>query len=127
MEYLAIKHLHMTCVAVSYALFFVRGIWMLRASPLLQQRWVKIAPHVVDTLLLVSAITLAYLLGISPLAEPWLAAKIAALLLYIVLGSVALKRGKTLRIRLTAWLAAQGVFFYIVAVAITHDARPWLS
>jgi uncharacterized membrane protein SirB2 len=125
MEYLAIKHLHMTCVAVSYALFFVRGIWMLRASPLLQQRWVKIAPHIVDTLLLVSAITLAYLLGISPLEEPWLGAKIIALLIYIVLGSVALKRGKTLRIRLTAWLAAQGVFFYIVAVAITRDALPW--
>ncbi|TAJ80031.1 MAG: regulator SirB [Gallionellaceae bacterium] len=127
MEYLAVKHLHMTCVAVSYALFFVRGIWMLRASPLLQQRWVKVAPHIVDTLLLVSAITLAYLLGISPLAEPWLGAKIIALLIYIVLGSVALKRGKTLRIRLAAWLVAQGVFFYIVAVAITRDVRPWLN
>ncbi len=98
---------------------------MLRDSPSLQQRWVKIAPHTVDTVLLASAIALAWQLGISPLAAPWLAAKIVALLLYIVLGTVALKRGKTKRIRLLAWLAAQGVFFYIVSVAVTHDPAPW--
>lgn len=98
---------------------------MLRDSPLLQQRWVKYAPHSVDTVLLASAITLAWQLGISPLSTPWLAAKIVALLAYIVIGSVALKRGKTRRIRIIAWLTAQAVFFYIVSVAVTHDAAPW--
>lgn len=98
---------------------------MLRDSPLLQQRWVKYVPHSVDTLLLVSAIMLAWQLGISPLQAPWLAAKIVALLAYIVIGSVALKRGKTRRIRLAAWLAAQVVFFYIVSVAVTRDPAPW--
>ncbi len=120
-----LKHLHITCVALSYSLFFLRGIWMLHDSSLLQQRWVKIAPHMVDTLLLASAIALAWQLGISPLAAPWLGAKIVALLFYIVIGAYALKRGRTKRIRLIAWLAAQMVFFYIVSVAVTHDPAPW--
>lgn len=120
-----LKHIHVTCVALSYSLFFLRGVWMLRESPALQQRWVRIAPHALDTLLLASAIALAWQLGISPLSTPWLAAKIVALLLYIAIGSVALKRGKTKRIRLVAWLAAQAAFFYIVSVAVTHDPQPW--
>ena len=98
---------------------------MLRDSPLLQQRWIKILPHVVDSFLLASAIALAWQLGYSPLVHPWLAAKITALLLYIVIGSIALKRGKTKRIRLVSWLAGQLLFVYIVSVAVTHDPAPW--
>jgi uncharacterized membrane protein SirB2 len=120
-----IKSVHITCVALSYSLFFLRGVWMLHDSPLRQQRWVRYAPHSVDTLLLASAITLAWQLGISPLAAPWLAAKIVALLAYIVIGSVALKRGKTRRVRIIAWLTAQAVFLYIVSVAVTRDPAPW--
>ena len=120
-----LKPIHITCVALSYSLFFLRGIWMLRDSPLLQQRLVKVAPHMVDTVLLTSAILLAWQLGISPLEQPWLAAKIVALLLYIVIGSVAMKRGKTKRSRVAAWLTAQAVFFYIVSVAMTHNPAPW--
>ena len=112
-------------MALSYSLFFLRGVWMLRDSRSLQQRWVKFAPHAVDTVLLVSAFALAWQLGISPLSTPWLAAKIVALLLYITIGTIALKHGKTKRIRLFAWLAAQMVFFYIVSVAVTHNPAPW--
>jgi uncharacterized membrane protein SirB2 len=122
-----IKSIHVTSVALSYSLFFLRGVWMLRNSPSLQQRWVKFAPHTVDSVLLASAIALAWQLGISPLEAPWLAAKIVALLLYIVIGSVALKRGKTRRIRIIAWLTAQAVFIYIVSVAVTHNPAPWQS
>ena len=125
MSYASIKILHLGCVVLSYSLFFMRGLWVLRASPVMQQRWVKIAPHIIDTLLLGSAIALAVLLGISPFAAPWLMAKIIALLLYIVLGSIAIKRGKTRRMKLVAWLAAQTVFFYIVCTALTHDPLPW--
>jgi uncharacterized membrane protein SirB2 len=125
LDAITLKAIHVTCAALSYALFFLRGVWMLRESPLLQQRWVRYAPHTVDTVLLASAITLAWQLGISPLEAPWLAAKIVALLAYIVIGSVALKRGRTKRIRLMAWLLAQGVFLYIVSVAMTHDPMPW--
>lgn len=125
MSYASIKILHLGCVVLSYSLFFLRGLWVLRASPVMQQRWVKIAPHIIDTVLLGSAITLAVLLGISPFTAPWLAAKIIALLLYIVLGSIALKRGKTRQTKLACWLAAQAVFFYIVLTAWAHDPMPW--
>ncbi len=125
METSLLKSIHVTCVATSYSLFFLRGVWMLRESPSLRQRWVRIAPHTVDSVLLASAIALAWRLDLSPLSTPWLAAKIAALLLYIVIGTIALKRGKTKRVRLIAWLTAQGVFLYIVAVAVTHNPAPW--
>ena len=58
MDYLSLKHVHMGCAAASGALFLLRGAWMLRASPALQQRWVKILPHLIDTALLASAIAL---------------------------------------------------------------------
>lgn len=122
-----LKLVHVTSVVLSYSLFFVRGIWMLRDSPSLQQRWVRVAPHTVDTVLLTSAIALAWQLGYSPLNQPWLAAKIVALLSYIVIGSVAIKRGRTKRVRLIAWLSAQAIFIYIVCVAMTHDPAPWQS
>lgn len=120
-----LKHIHLTCVAFSYTLFFLRGLWLINHSPLLQQRWVRIAPHVIDTALLTSAILLAWQLGFSPFNSPWLAAKILALLLYIGLGMVAFRFAKTNQQRLVAWLAAQLAFFYIVAAAFTHD--PFLS
>jgi uncharacterized membrane protein SirB2 len=120
-----IKILHLSSVVLSYSLFFMRGIWVLRASPIMQQRWVKIAPHLIDTVLLGSAITLAVMLGISPLSAPWLAAKICALLIYIVLGSFALKRAKAREAKLAFWLSAQAVFFYIVLTAWAHDPMPW--
>ncbi|BBI99803.1 SirB family protein [Ferrigenium kumadai] len=125
MEAVLLKHLHISCVALSYSLFFVRGVWMLRGTLAQQGRWVRIVPHVIDSVLLGSAVALAVQLGISPMSAPWLLAKIVALLLYIALGAVALKRGTTQRIRLAAWLAAQAVFFYIVSVAVTHDPAPW--
>ena len=121
MSFASLKILHLGSVLLSYSLFFMRGLWVLRASPVMQQRWVKIAPHIIDSVLLGSAITLAVMLDISPFTAPWLAAKIIALLLYIVLGSIALKRGKTRRIKLASWLAAQAMFCYIILTAWAHD------
>jgi len=122
-----LKYIHVTCVALSYSLFFLRGLWVLRDSTLSKLGVIKIAPHIVDTALLTSAIALAWQYGISPLTAPWLASKIVALLLYIVIGSIALKHGQTKRIRLVAWLLAQAVFFYMVGVAVTHNSMPWQS
>lgn len=127
MSILSIKYIHIGCVLLSYTLFFLRGVWMLRASPIMQQRWVKISPHLIDTALLLSAVTLAIQFSISPLSTPWLMVKIIALLLYIFLGTIALKRGKTRNIRLAAWLSAQLVFIYMVTVAMTHNPQPWLT
>ena len=125
MDYASLKIVHVGCVAASYALFVVRGIWMMRESSHLQHRWVRIVPHLVDTLLLASAVALAVMSHQYPLANGWLTAKVAGLLIYIGLGTVALKRGRTRRVRVTAWLAAQAVFFYIVAVAIMRQPLPW--
>lgn len=125
--YPLLKHLHVTCAALSFTGFFVRGLWMLRQSPRLQQTWVKVLPHIIDTMLLGSAIIMAVLLHISPLEHTWLAAKIVALLLYILLGAVALKRGKTLRTRATAWCLSLCVFGYIVSVAITKSPFPFIG
>ena len=99
---------------------------MLRDSPLLRARWIRVVPHIIDTTLLASAIALAVILRQYPLAVGWLTAKLLALLCYIGLGMIALRFGRTRGVRLLAWLAAQGVFFYIVAVALTHNPLPWL-
>jgi uncharacterized membrane protein SirB2 len=123
MDYATIKTLHVGAVATSYALFVLRGVWMIRASALLQARPVRIVPHVVDTVLLGSAIALAMMTRQYPFVSAWLTAKVLALVLYIALGMVALKRGRSKRVRVVAWLAAQGVFLYIVTVALTRT--PW--
>lgn len=125
--YAAIKHIHFTCVVLSLLGFVVRGLWMLGGSSMLQERWVRVVPHVVDTLLLASALTLAVMIGQYPFVHGWLTAKVLGLVAYIGLGTVALKRGRTRRIRLTAWLAALAVFGYIVSVALSHDPRGFFS
>jgi uncharacterized membrane protein SirB2 len=119
MDYLSLKHFHMTCAALSGSLFLLRGVWMLRAPAMLQQRWVRIAPHMIDTLLLASAVGLAVWSQQYPGQQSWLTAKVAALLGYIVLGSIALKRGRTKGQRLAAFIGALTLFAYIVTVAIT--------
>ena len=119
--YLEVKALHVACVAASYGLFVVRGLWMMHRPALLMQRWVRVVPHVIDSVLLASAAALAYLSHQYPGVDPWLTAKVVGLLCYIGLGAVALKRGKTRRVRITAWLAAQAVFAYIVLVAVTRS------
>jgi uncharacterized membrane protein SirB2 len=121
MDYMTLKTLHVSAVATSYTLFVVRGVWMVRGSALLAHRWVKIVPHVVDTVLLASAIALAVAIRQYPFQAAWLTAKVIALIVYIGLGTVALKRGRTRGIRIGAWIAAQLVFFYIVAVALTRN------
>ncbi len=126
MDYFALKHTHVTCVVLSYTLFFIRGIWMMRGSGMLARRWVKIVPHVVDTILLASAIWLAILIRQYPFVQPWLTAKVLGLIAYVAIGTVALKRGRSRRMRIGAWIAAQAVFFYIVAVAITKNPAPWM-
>ena len=127
MAYSLLKSLHLTTIALTLALFVLRGVWMMASSPRLQARWVRIVPHINDSLLLASGISLAVLMQQYPLAHGWLTAKFFALILYIVLGTFALKRGKTRGQRIAAWVAALLVFGYMVAVAITHDPFPFLQ
>ena len=120
-----VKAIHITSVVLSFSGFFVRGIWMLRDSALLEQRWVKITPQLIDTVLLVSAVTLAVQWPLSPLQQPWLIAKIIALLAYIFVGLIALRLGRSKRVRLYAWLSAMLIFIYIVSVALTKSVLGW--
>ncbi len=126
MVYSFIKSLHLTTIAITLMLFVLRGAWMIADSPRLQARWVRIVPHVNDTLLLTSGIVLTVLIQQYPLVHGWLTAKFFALVVYIVLGTYALKRGKTRRQRIVAWNLALLVFAYIVAVALTHNPFPFL-
>ncbi|MGA7749360.1 MAG: SirB2 family protein [Gallionella sp.] len=125
MSFLLFKSIHISSVAGSYILFFFRGIWSLNGSPIMSKRWIKIVPHVVDTLLLISAIALAFTIKQYPFLDTWLTAKVIGLLLYIGLGFVALRGSINKTIRFFVWLAAQTVFAYIVLVAITHNPFPW--
>lgn len=123
--YLAVRVLHIGCAVLSIAGFALRGALMLRQSPVLQARFVRVAPHVVDTALLASAVWLAWFLGQVPFVHAWITAKLLALLLYIVLGMFALRRGRTKGRRTAAFVAALACAAYIVAVALTRDATPW--
>lgn len=125
MSYLALKSVHVGAVITSFGLFFLRGVWMMSVPARLEARWVRVVPHIVDTVLLGSAVALALLTAQYPFVQPWLTAKVLALVLYILLGTVAIRRGRTRRARITAWILALLVFGYIVAVALTRAAWPW--
>jgi len=127
LDYPLLKAAHVSCAAASYGLFVLRGLWMLRESPILRARWVRIVPHAVDTVLLGSAMAMAVASRQYPFVADWLTAKVIALLAYIALGMIALKWGATRRQRALAWLAAQAAFLYIVAVALTRDPAPWAA
>ena len=120
--YETIKLIHVASAMISITGFIVRGLWMLVDSPMLQARWVRIAPHVIDTTLLGSAIYLALTVQQYPGVNTWLSAKVIAVVLYIVLGMIALRRGKTKQIRVMAWVAALATVAGIAAVALTRSA-----
>lgn len=126
MSYLLLKHLHVTCVVLSGLGFCLRGWWMLCDSPRLSQRLARVAPHVIDSLLLGSAIMMAVLSGQYPFVQGWLTAKFLALLAYILLGMMALKRGRTKTIRIRFFILALLSYAYIVSVALTRNALPGL-
>lgn len=121
MSYLALKHLHVTCVVLSGLGFCLRGWWMLRESPLRQHRLARILPHIVDTLLLGSALTMAWMSGQYPFVNDWLTAKFFGLLAYILFGMMALKRGRTRAIRARYFALAVLAYVFIVSVALTRN------
>lgn len=126
LDYLLIKQLHMTLAALSLGLFVLRAGWSVAGSPMLRRRWVRVTPHIVDTLLLTFGVTLMILLRAWPHQTPWLAAKLLALLVYIGLGTMAIKRGTTPARRAGYALAAVVVFLYMVGVAVRHHPGSWL-
>ncbi len=125
MLYPALKTAHVALAAISIAGFAARGLLMIAGSPLLAARFTRVAPHVVDSALLATGVALAFVLGVSPHDAPWLAAKLIALLGYIVLGSVALRRGRSRRSRILALVGALALAAYIVVTALRHSPSPF--
>ena len=126
MEYALLKTIHQAAVVISFAGFLVRGVGMLNDAAWLRHRAVKTLPHVVDTILIVSAVWLAWILRLTPANAPWIGAKIIGLLVYIAVGTIALRFGRTKGVRASAWIGAMLVFGYIVSVALTKDPRGFL-
>jgi uncharacterized membrane protein SirB2 len=122
-HYAAIKAVHVTCVVLSLSLFAWRAGCVLVGPGLPRSPWLRALPHAIDTLLFSSAILLVVALHQYPFVNAWLTAKVVALLFYIVLGNIGLKRARTQRIRVAALIGAVLSAIYIVFAALRHS--PW--
>ncbi|WKC40872.1 SirB2 family protein [Shewanella algae] len=115
--YPAVKHLHMTLIAVSVLLFIVRFVLKLRQSAIMDKKLLKVGPHVIDTFLLLSGLTLCFMIKQYPFVEPWMTEKIGAVVAYILLGVMALKSNRNLIFRIFAFLGALGWVVYAAKLA----------
>lgn len=122
-----IKTIHIAAVSISLVLFIVRGVWIYLLQHQLNARWVKVLPHINDTILLITGITLAVQTQVYPFTHVWLTVKLSCLLGYIILGMLAMKWFKATRIGMISWLAAIAVFIYMLSVALNrHPAGLFL-
>lgn len=119
--YLQILLTHIACVVASGSIFFIRGMLMLADSPLANHVAVKRLSYVIDTLLLGAAVALTMIIHQYPFVQAWLTVKVLLLVVYIVLGVFALRRGRTRRVRALCFVAALAVFAFIISVAIAHS------
>ncbi|ART82362.1 regulator SirB [Oceanisphaera profunda] len=128
MPYVAIKHAHMMFAIISITLFMLRA-WLAVPSPArIKSKLLKILPHIIDTLLLAMGVWLAVLSKQIPFDNsPWLTAKVIGLVLYIVVGTIAIKRGKTRNQRLVATVASIAIFAYIYGAAVSKSPLSWLA
>jgi uncharacterized membrane protein SirB2 len=125
--YVLVKYIHVVSVTLSLAGFVVRGLLLARGSPLMTSRWIRVLPHINDTVLLSAAVGLVLMSGQYPFVDAWLTAKVLGLTAYIILGSLALRAGSAPGIRISAWLAALVVFGWIVSVALTRQPQGFLA
>jgi len=125
--YTVVKYVHLLSVALSLTGFFLRGLLTMRASPLMKARWIKVLPHINDTILLVAALSLAVMSDQYPFVSGWVTAKVLGVIAYIILGSLALREGSSPRTRIVCWLAAMAVFGWIVSVALTRQPVGFLA
>ena len=122
MPWALVKQLHVALALLTACSFCLRGYWMLARSPHLESPWARRLPHVVDALLLLTGVSMAVGLAMSPFAHPSLAVQLAAIVAYVIIGSIALKRGRSYRQRAVALVVSLLVLAYIFAVALHHDA-----
>ena len=115
------KHLHMTLAVLSISLFTLRFIWLLANSPKLQAKWVKITPHIIDTLLLTFGVVMVVQLSINPLEQLWLGEKLLAVVAYIFTGYYTLKLARNKPMQIIGYLGAMGWVMLIVRLAMTRE------
>lgn len=127
MPYLAVRHLHITFVTISICLFILRGGLQLAGIDWRRWRILRIAPHVNDTLLLIAAISLAWMSLQYPFVQPWLTAKVLGLCGYIILGSLALRQNISAERRAACFAGALLAVAYIVGVAMTRSVTLGLA
>jgi uncharacterized membrane protein SirB2 len=127
MDYATLKLIHQAAVALSIAGFAARGAASLMGASWAESRAAKSLPHLVDTILLASALVLAWMLRLSPGNAPWLTAKLLGLLVYIGLGMVALRPSRPKRVRAAAGVAALAPVGWIVSVALTKNPAGFLA
>jgi len=125
--YALLKILHLCMAVLTISGFIVRGAWMLSGSVNLDRKLVRILPHIIDTVFLLSGIALIVLLQLPIIDSPWLIAKLTALIVYIMLGTIALRRGKTMRVKAIAFILALLTFTYIVGVALSKSVWSWMA
>lgn len=125
--YLPLRHLHVTLVALSLALFCARGFGVLRRQAWPLDRAPRVGSVLIDTALLATGATLWFLLGLNPLVQTWLGVKLLLLLAYIVLGSIALRRGRTPATRALAFGAALATVASMVGIALAHHPLGWFA
>jgi len=118
--YLALRHVHIACAVLTIALFALRGGLMLAESRWLQSPVLRFLPHVIDTVLLTTALMLLGIVHQYPFVHGWLTVKVVLLVVYIVLGSIAIKRGRTRQVRVAAFVAALVTVGFIYTVARAH-------
>lgn len=119
--YAAVKHIHLTAIALSVLLFLLRFLWTIRGSQMLHKKWVKVLPHIVDTLLLVSAATLCVLVSQYPFVTPWVTEKLLGLLMYLFMVTLALKIAKTGFMRAVGLVGALSWLAFTALVAISKQ------
>jgi uncharacterized membrane protein SirB2 len=115
------KHLHLTAMVLSLLLFITRFVLTLRQSPALQKKWLKISPHIVDTLWLVSAGVLCVMIDQYPFVDAWVSEKLLALVMYMLMVTIALKLAKTTTIRFVGLLGAISWLAYAGMVAVSKQ------
>lgn len=126
--YSQLRLIHITAVCLSGGLFFLRGLLLnVLSRPWAMAAPVRYASYAIDTVLLTAAIMLTTIVRQYPGLDAWLSVKVALLVVYIGLGTFALKRGRTARARTVSWIAAMAVFGFMVTVARTHHPLGALS
>jgi uncharacterized membrane protein SirB2 len=124
---LVVKYIHIVSVTVTFALFFVRGLWVLRTYPSPQEQWVRFLPYVVDAVLVASA--LVFLWGARHLGWPgqWFTVKLALIAVYAVLAIVVLKFARGFGVKVLTWIAALLIFLFVTTIAVLHHPLGILS